>query len=260
MDGVSSDRQQRELFHFLFLEWLLRATSVELFVLKGGVNLRFFHGSARYSEDMDLDVDRKKVAVGTLKKNGYKILDDAAFRRVLRTAGIVDLRLNDRAKAKHTETTQRFALTLVLASGQELPTKVEFSGRGIDPGGIRTERIDVEVARRLARTAYYAAHYDATAASRQKIDALANRTETQARDLFDLHLLDSRGGVDSSLLSSLGPEVRERAITNASSIEYADFEGQVLEYLEDDAAREFGSEQRFHEMRRSVLQLLERSS
>ena len=254
-----SDRQQRELFHFLFLEWLLRMSSVELYVLKGGVNLRFFHGSPRYSEDMDLDVDRKKVAVGTLKKNGYKILDDAAFRRVLRTAGIVELRLNDRHKAKHTETTQRFALSLVLASGQELPTKVEFSGRGIEDDGLRTERIDVEVARRLTRTAYHVTHYDAAVAARQKVGALANRTETQARDLFDLYLLDSRGGVDVAKLASLDTEVRERALVNASGIGYLDFEGRVLEYLEDDAAREFRSRERFDQMQRSVLELLERA-
>jgi predicted nucleotidyltransferase component of viral defense system len=256
---VLSDRQQRELFHFLFLEWLLRTSGVDLYVLKGGVNLRFFHASPRYSEDMDLDVDRTKVAVETLKKNGYKILDDAAFRRVLKTAGIADLRVNPPSKAKHTETTQRFALSLVLASGQELPTKIEISGRGIDASGVRKERIDVEVARRLARTAYYVAHYDADAAARQKVGALAGRAVTQARDLFDLYLLESRGGIDLGRLAALDAGVRQHALENASEITYEDFEGQVVEYLEDDAGREFGSEERFEEMQRSVLDLLERS-
>jgi hypothetical protein len=255
---VVSDRQQRELFHFLFLDWLLRASAVELYVLKGGVNLRFFHASPRYSEDMDLDVDRSKVATATLKKNGYKILADPAFRRVLGTAGIVDLRVNDPHKAKHTDTTQRFALSLVLASGQALPTKVEVSGRGIDVAGVRRDRIDVDVARRIGRTAYVAAHYDAPSAARQKVGALADRTTPQARDLFDLYLLESRGGVDLDAIRTLDADVRARALASASAIEYADFEGQVIEYLEDDAAREFGSELRFDEMRNSVVELLER--
>jgi hypothetical protein len=51
-----SHRQQREIFHFLFLERLLKIADPRLFVLKGGVNLRFFFNSPRYSEDMDLDV------------------------------------------------------------------------------------------------------------------------------------------------------------------------------------------------------------
>jgi len=254
---VISDRQARELFHFLFLDWLLRAASPELYVLKGGVNLRFFHASPRYSEDMDLDVDRAKVAVTTLKKNGYKILTDAAFRRVLATADIIDLRLNDPTKAKHTDTTQRFAVSLVLASGTTLPTKVEFSGRGIDRRGVRVERIDSEVARRLGRTAYHVAHYDAATAARQKVHALAGRPVTQARDLFDLYLLDSRGALAVDDLARIDPDLRERAHANAASIEYDDFVGQVLEYLEDDAAEAFSAEARFREMRQVVLARLE---
>jgi predicted nucleotidyltransferase component of viral defense system len=58
---VSSDRELCELFHFLFLERLLRTTSPELYVLKGGVNLRFFHQSPRYSEDLDLDVHQPEM-------------------------------------------------------------------------------------------------------------------------------------------------------------------------------------------------------
>jgi predicted nucleotidyltransferase component of viral defense system len=45
-----------EQFHLLFLAQLGRRVDKGLFVLKGGCNLRFFHGSIRYSEDMDLDL------------------------------------------------------------------------------------------------------------------------------------------------------------------------------------------------------------
>ena len=60
---------------------------------------------------MDLDVVAGSVA--TLKKNGYKVLEDAALRRILRTYGIADVEVNDPDKAKHTETTQRFRVQLV---------------------------------------------------------------------------------------------------------------------------------------------------
>jgi predicted nucleotidyltransferase component of viral defense system len=254
---VPSDRQLVELFHFVFLERLVRQTGASLYVLKGGVNLRFFEQSPRYSEDMDLDVHRDRVSVQTLKKNGYKILDDAAFRRVLMTAGIVDVQVNDPKKAKHTETTQRFRATLVLESGQRLATKVEFSRRGIDETQTKTERIDPEVARRHARTAYDVVHYARAAAARQKIEALAGRPQTQGRDLFDLMLLDARGAVDEDMLGSIDAVVRERAATALSSLTYEDWQGQVLEVLEEDALAEYTGEDRFHGLQVHALELLE---
>ena len=48
--------QIRELFHLEFLRCLSRKIRAEFYALKGGVNLRFFFKSFRYSEDMDIDV------------------------------------------------------------------------------------------------------------------------------------------------------------------------------------------------------------
>ena len=66
-----TDLDAREQFHLLFLERLLRASERGIYVLKGGVNLRFFHQSPRYSEDMDIVVRPDTVSVETLRKNGY---------------------------------------------------------------------------------------------------------------------------------------------------------------------------------------------
>ena len=76
---------------------------------------------------MDLDVIGGSVS--TLTKNGYKILEDKAFQRSLRTYGIAELRINDKSKAKQTDTTQRFRLRLLNDAGEEFPAKVEFSRR-----------------------------------------------------------------------------------------------------------------------------------
>ena len=142
-----TDTQRREVFHFCFLQRLLRISDPSLYVLKGGVNLRFFFSSPRYSEDMDLDVLAGSVA--TLKKNGYKILEDAAFRRSLSIYGIDGIEINDPDKAKHTGTTQRFRCSLVTEAGQRLPTKVEFSRRAGDPDAAAPlETINTEIARR----------------------------------------------------------------------------------------------------------------
>ena len=122
-----SDTRIREVFHFCFLERLLKLSDPSIYILKGGVNLRFFFNSPRYSEDMDIDVLAGSVT--TLKKNGYKILQEAAFKRSLRLFDIEDIEINDPNKAKQTTTTQRFRFALITPAGHRLPTKVEFSRR-----------------------------------------------------------------------------------------------------------------------------------
>ena len=69
--------QQREIFHLLFLERLLKVSDPRAFVLKGGANLRFFFGSPRYSEDLDVLAS----VVGTLRKNGYRIPQTPPLRQ-----------------------------------------------------------------------------------------------------------------------------------------------------------------------------------
>lgn len=45
----------REVVHLLILEELGKLRDGKAVALKGGVNLRLFFGSLRYSEDVDLD-------------------------------------------------------------------------------------------------------------------------------------------------------------------------------------------------------------
>ncbi len=231
-------RELREVFHFCFLERLLKVADANLFVLKGGVNLRFFFHSPRYSEDMDLDVVAGGVA--TLKKNGYKVLEDAALRRMLRTYGIADVEINDPGKAKHTDTTQRFRVQLVTIGGERLPSKIEFSRRAPAAGGGRAvAQIDSEVARHYQRLAFRCQHYDGTAAVIQKVLALAGRPVTQARDVFDLDVLQRGGHTQNLTLRTLvTDEQREAAIENARALGFDAFAGQVLEFLDDEQRRE----------------------
>jgi len=237
-----SNRELREAFHFCFLERLLKVADADQFVLKDGVNLRFFFGSPRYSEDMDLDVLAGSVA--TLKKNGYKVLDDAALRRALRTYGIVDIEVNDPEKAKHTPTTQRFRVQLVAASGERLPSKVEFSRRATaaDDSGKELAQIDSEIARRYHRLSFRCQHYTGEAAAAQKVLALAGRAVTPARDVFDLEILQRGGHVQPAKLhAELGRQTSGAALENLKSLGFEDFSGQVLEFLDEDARREFGN-------------------
>lgn len=256
-------RQLREIFHFCFLERLLKMTDPNLYVLKGGVNLRFFFHSPRYSEDMDLDV--LGGAVGTLRKNGYKLLGDAAFRRTLRTYGITDIEVNDPGSAKHTQTTQRFRIRLVAAGGERLPSKVEFSRRiaereRSDDAANETmvmNRVDPEMARSYNRLSFRCQHYTGEAAVVQKVLALAGRPMTQARDVFDLDILQ-RGGFAQrdQLRSSIGAQKRSLALSNLDGLSFDDFSGQVLEFLDEEYRREFASPAAWHAMVSKLRYLL----
>ncbi|MBI4403473.1 MAG: nucleotidyl transferase AbiEii/AbiGii toxin family protein [Deltaproteobacteria bacterium] len=252
---MDSDRKKREVFHFLFLEWLLRISDPKLYIVKGGVNLRFFFHSPRYSEDMDIDV--LGGAVHTLKKNGYKILEDAAFSRSLRMYGIDRLLVNDSSKAKQTETVQRFRVRLVTSAGEELPTKIEFSRRIKESLSHLVDRVDPEIARTYQRLAFPCPHYTGESAVLQKIVALANRELTQARDVFDLQVL-----ADAGYLKHVKPaEVLKRSTLveagkNLHLLTHEDFAGHVLEYLEDVDRSRYEGKEAWDSMKETVAEVL----
>lgn len=252
---MTDDRRLREIFHFCFLERLLKLSDAELYVLKGGVNLRFFFQSPRYSEDMDLDVTAGSVA--TLKKNGYKIIGDAAFARILRTFGIEAVEVNDPAKAKHTQTTQRFRVGLVTRSGERLPTKIEFSRREGAGEGAVTGMIDPELARHYKRVAFRCRHYPGDIAAVQKVEALAGRPVAQARDVFDLAILHAGGFIRAGFADgALSRKIRENAAANLMSLSYEQYQGQVLEFLDPEARGEYASKAVWNDMQATILELL----
>ena len=247
-------RQQREIFHLLFLERLLRRTDPKLFVLKGGLNLRFFYNSPRYSEDMDLDVLGGSVA--TLKGNGYRILRDRSFVRSLASFGIEELIVNDPDRAKHTSTTQRFRVRIVTSVGETWPTKVEFSRRP-SVGVYLNETVSPAIVRPYQRLASACQHYDAASAAMQKAMALAGRAEPQARDAFDLYVLWLGGHCPRGLRGAIDAPTRDRALENLVSLDYRQYQGQVLDYLEGDARSRFLGADRWQEIGETVFNLLE---
>jgi predicted nucleotidyltransferase component of viral defense system len=104
-----------------------------LLVLEGGCNLRFFYRSVRYSEDLDLDT--RKIAVGTLGNQVDRLLASSAFRQSLRAQS---LEIQSTSAPKQTETTQRWKIRLSLSStGQQVPTKIEFSRRPLRRSSVR---------------------------------------------------------------------------------------------------------------------------
>jgi len=107
MNGtIYTPLQMREVFHLEFLRWLGRKLEGSCYALKGGVNLRLFLHSIRYSEDMDIDIHGLRVK--RIKKTVMEILLTRGFSDSLKPFGIEKIVPPDIAKAKQTETTQRF--------------------------------------------------------------------------------------------------------------------------------------------------------
>ncbi len=229
--------QVREAFHCLVLQHLAPGFGLDLRV-KGGVNLRFYYGSERYSEDMDLDAAPRLRQ--RLKASLPKILHGPAIRRELLRLGIRDLDLPDRP-AKDTDTVLRYKLGL-FAGGVRYPTKIEVSYRSDAPATWATlARPLAEIVdpyRDVGTTYPEVGHYGRTAAVLQKIKALALRGEVQARDVFDLNVLlspklDERlPAVDVELLRGhLSDRVLADAFTRTFQISVGEFKDQVAEFL-----------------------------
>src|SRR5437868_2985217 len=103
-----TSRQTVELFHLLFIRALFSGLGDKsLIAIKGGINLRFFFQSVRFSEDLDLDV--ATMGKETLMKRVDGLLKSPSLLAPLSARGIV---LGDVTKPKQTDTVQRWKLSV----------------------------------------------------------------------------------------------------------------------------------------------------
>ena len=245
-----TERQAIEIFHLQFLRAFSARVDKALFVLKGGCNLRFYHRSVRYSEDMDLDI--RTMAIGTLRSNVESVLEATAFRHSLRSQ---QLEVSQFTAPKQTQTTQRWKVTLrLLDQGSSIPTKIEFSRRAFDDGAMLAS-VEAELIRRYQLYPVLVQHYGTDAAFAQKIAALALRSETQARDIFDLKLLADAGGATGTLQKAQIEQL-PRAIENAMSIGYEEFAGQVVAFLEPEHQADFRDRTSWESLQDQVVDTL----
>jgi hypothetical protein len=248
-----SVRQSVELFHLVFLRALAaKGEDKSLVALKGGCNLRFFFGSARYSEDIDFDV--VVIARTTLKNKVERLLRSPHVVAPLRARGLEIIEIS---ATKQTDTTQRWKAGLRV-HGVDVPirTKIEFSRRdAID--GATFERIEDDVLRSYALTPILTTHYTASAAATQKILALAGRTEPQARDVFDLDLLFARPDTVQINLSDAQKTKIPGAIERALGISFDDYRSHVVAYLDPEQAELYASRSAWDAIQETVVGRLE---
>ena len=253
-----SQLQLREIFHLEFLRWLGRKLRAENYALKGGVNLRFFFNSFRYSEDMDLDASGIKV--DTLKKIVKKILEARSFQESLRPFGIEKITAPDISKAKQTETTQRFKVHLLTAAGEDLFTKVEFSRRGFK-GEMAVQPVSDTVLRSYKLPPLVCPHYSAEAAVLQKAEALASRSIVQARDVFDLYLLNTQVDLSSRprvASRRMAPALLEKARENALEISFEQFHDTVISFLATEDRAVYDNAAIWDEIKLKVIEFIDK--
>jgi len=221
-------------------------------VVKGGVNLRAWFGSRRYSQDMDLDVI--EYAPHLLREKVDKTLLSAPLRDLLATRGLEVARIS---RPKQTDTTQRWKLELKAAGlSVAFHTKVEFSRRDTRGEEYALEPVRPEIVRPFGIPAPTANHYTARSAIRQKIQALAGRAEVQARDVWDLdHLLRTTEADPRPLTGDLQAAL-PRAAERAATLGYDVFRAQVVPYLSEEDLAVYGSRDAWDRMCELVFERL----
>lgn len=254
--NIYTSLQLRELFHLEFLRRFCRKVKAAHYALKGGVNMRFFFQSFRYSEDMDLDI--RNIEAGTLKGIVMELLQSDAFQAGLRPFGIEKIVPPDVTKAKQTQTTQRFKVHLITAAGEDLYTKIECSRRGFK-GNTVVENVSDRILRGYKLIPLLVSHYDALSMVGQKIDALALRNITQVRDIFDLYILSTQvdwSEVGKRLTPSNNKNL-EKSCQNLFDVGYLQFRDSVVIYMSEDDQQIYGSENSWDEIRLRVSHYLE---
>lgn len=247
-----SPRELVEIFHLVFLRLLAAGPDRSHYIVKGGCNLRFWFGSVRFSEDLDLDV--RVTARATLKNKVDRLLAGAPLQSLL---GGTRLKVDGLSAPKQTDVTQRWKVSLRSeGSGVPFQTKIEFSRRG-SAAGSAYEPVDRDVARRYALATPLAEHYLAPAALIQKVGALAHRSETQARDVFDVGLLLTRLGAARPKLDDRARADLPRAIERAMGVSYDEFAGQVVAFLEDHHRVLYASREAWDQLQGEVVERLE---
>lgn len=239
-----------ELFQLTFLEVAAVELPLPDFALKGGGNLRFFLRSRRRSRDLDLDYLGHRF--DGFAERVDRVFASRALGELLRARGLT---LADPRRSKDTPTVKRWKLSLAASGMEEAASKIEFSarGRGADP---IFEQLDESLARRVRSRPVRLQHYAPAPTVEQKVRALAQRRQTEPRDVFDLdHLF--REYPEALAQARLDPTATRAAVANALELRYEDYVALVLEYLEEEFVPLYGTEDAWNDMVLRVTTRLE---
>ena len=247
-----SDAQLIEAFHLGFLEVLRVRLKPENYVLKGGANLRYFFDSIRYSEDIDLDWIGGTDRFWTLEDKIPDVLKSVPLKGVLRSAGI-EVVTSDVTDPEQTDVTRRWKVPITTPGRDEpLRTKIEVSNRNVEDRYV-LESVPNTVVGPYGLRPPTVQRYLTDPATRQKVIALADRSEVQTRDVFDLDMLLRRQDLSAEALDAIDSDTRIRAAERALELTYASFADRVIPFL-DSGMHELYDEPAWQQMQEFVAQ------
>lgn len=250
MTQVREGARLIEFLQLAFLQVLPTRLAPADYVVKGGANLRLFYDSRRRSQDIDLDYLGSSFWRAEERVDG--VLASRAFADLLRVQGVA---LVDLVKPKQTDTTRRWKFA-VEGPGARLNSKIEFSARGGTDPEYAFEAARADVGRAAGLRAVRANHYLPPAAMRQKIHALAERRETEPRDVFDLDLLVA-SFPEAVRIGDLPAELVGKAIDAAFAVPFEAYKELVLDFLEEEFAEIYDRREVWEEMVTTVAGFLE---
>ncbi len=237
---VLSKPEAIERFHLALLQVMPQHLPSADYVVKGGANLRLFMDSIRRSEDIDLDfVGRKHWE---LQERMQKVLASPALRSLL---AVQDMRIDSVNPSKTTPTTGRWKLQLT-GAGVRVNSKVEFSMRSNRPL-FEMSSVSLRLAAAASMRPALAYHYLPLGATEQKIAALALRSLTQARDIFDLDFLVTRYPAEVGT-AQVGEDVLITARRRLFEVRYADYQDLVVPFLDPEFVSMYASEAEWDRM------------
>jgi len=176
---------------------------------------------------------------------------------MLKPFGIGRLVNPDMAKAKQTETTQRFKVHLITAAGEDLFTKVEFSRRHRNEGKVIVRPVSDTILRLYKLPPLLIPHYDTESAIIQKIRALSDRAVLQARDIFDLYVLSSQYKPVKTGEAKIDNERLTKAREGTLEISFEQFRDTVVSYLSFEDQAVYNSSPSWDEIKLKVLNFID---
>lgn len=244
-----------ESFHLAFLQALATRANLSAWALRGGGNLRFFYGSERFSEDIDLDTfDIEPWAFQD------RVDQTLASDLLGRTLGLLGSRIDYLNPKERSETKSKWVVGVRQPSDAEpVYTQIEVSHREYP----YREFAKVEPVTETAVARYSVAlrrptfgHYLPRAAVAQKIEALWGRDVRQPRDVFDLDLL-FRVAPDALSAGDVEEAGLRAALTRLFEIGYGEYRAKVLSFIEPDALPLYESTEAWEGMQVTVAEHLE---
>ncbi len=208
--------------------------------LKGGVNLRLFHRSPRYSEDIDFDLMPKR-ATKFIEHLRNLLIEDPGFRRALLKVGITDLAVSVIDGGGNNSRGFKQKLNLIYG-GIQYATQIEASHREETRA---SEASRVPIPEHLCKRYHVPAGariaaYPGPVAIWHKVLALSRRDPPQTRNVFDMdHLVRECGPVMTEEARALIKTRMTTAQVLASAetvamFDRSSFEAQVAAYLPDE--------------------------